>query len=224
MFGVCQALRCRRRPCRSSGVTSAAEPSWDLPAILTAALAGTLTEPQAAALPGLGSEAVVAFAMAMAGRVAALVGPPGVDPATPSGMVPVYQKPAAGQAAAEAAGGQAGARGVAAEAAGGRRRPGRAPAGRLPVLRRRPAAVRPDPDPADRGRPRRRQAGRHGTHGPPRLLPPLQEARRAGRARRDARGRRSATGRSRSRATSTTAWASASRRRGTCSAGTCNWT
>jgi transposase len=78
-------------------VTSAAETLWDLPTLLAAALAGTLTEAQATALPALGPEAVVAFAMAMACRVASLMRPPAVDPATPSGAVPPYLKPAAGR-------------------------------------------------------------------------------------------------------------------------------
>ena len=77
-------------------MTTAAEPTWDLTTLLTAALAGTLTEAQAAALPALGPEAVVAFAMAMAGRVAGLLGAAATAAAaaisTPSGMRPVYEK------------------------------------------------------------------------------------------------------------------------------------
>ncbi len=80
-------------------MTSAAEPSWDLSTLLRAALDGTLTEAQAAALPALGPEAIVAFAMAMASRVAGLLGAAAAAAAaavsTPSGMTPVYQKPAA---------------------------------------------------------------------------------------------------------------------------------
>jgi len=56
-----------------------------------------LTQEQADALPGLGSEAVAFFALAMARFVARLQssGQPvgAVTPSTPSGMVPVYQKP-----------------------------------------------------------------------------------------------------------------------------------
>jgi hypothetical protein len=48
MFGACQVLRDRLWLCRSSGVTTATQPTWDLPIILAAALAGTLTEAQAA--------------------------------------------------------------------------------------------------------------------------------------------------------------------------------
>jgi transposase len=80
-------------------VTTAAEPTWDLTTLLAAALAGTLTEAQAAALPALGPEAIVAFAMAMAGRVAGLLGAAATAAAaaisTPSGMKPVYEKPTA---------------------------------------------------------------------------------------------------------------------------------
>jgi transposase len=84
-------------------VTTAAEPTCDLTTLLAAALAGTLTEAQAAALPRLGPEAIIAFAMAMAGRVAGLLGAAAAAAAaavsaaasTPSGMKPVYEKPTA---------------------------------------------------------------------------------------------------------------------------------
>lgn len=49
-----------------------------------------MSREQAEALPGLGPEAVTLFALAMAARVAELQTP---DPATPSAMVPVYEKP-----------------------------------------------------------------------------------------------------------------------------------
>jgi transposase len=49
-----------------------------------------LTRAQAEALPLLGPEAVTLFALAMAGHVAGLQS---VSPSTPSGMIPVYQKP-----------------------------------------------------------------------------------------------------------------------------------
>jgi len=61
--------------------------------ILEAAQRGTLTREQAQALPRLGPEAVILFALAMARHVATLQ-PSGSSPSTPSGMVPVYQKPA----------------------------------------------------------------------------------------------------------------------------------
>jgi transposase len=96
--------------------TAAAEPSWDLPTLLTAALAGTLTEAQAAALPALGAEAIVAFAMAMAGRVAGLLGAAAAAAAaavsTPSGMKPVYQKPAVDKRRRKAPGAKPGHKGA----------------------------------------------------------------------------------------------------------------
>jgi transposase len=61
--------------------------------ILDAAKRGALSRGQAEALPRLGPEAVTFFALAMAAHVAGLRSP---SPATPSGMVPVYEKPAAG--------------------------------------------------------------------------------------------------------------------------------
>ncbi len=86
--------------------------------------------------------------MAASGRLAAAAAAAGgVTPSTPPGMVPVYQKPAADKRRRRPPGAKPGHTGVAAEAAGERRREGRAPARRLPVLRRRPATVRPDPQP-----------------------------------------------------------------------------
>ena len=54
---------------------------------------GVLSRLQAEALHALGPEAVAMFAMAMADHVARLQ-PRVPDPSTPSGMVPVYEKPA----------------------------------------------------------------------------------------------------------------------------------
>ncbi len=62
--------------------------------MLAALLDGTLGETQATRLAGLGPEAVRLALLAVAARVAQLQPGP-VSPATPSGMVPVYQKPAA---------------------------------------------------------------------------------------------------------------------------------
>lgn len=55
---------------------------------------GELSREQAEALPGLGPEAVTLFALAMAAHVARMQNA-AISPATPSGMVPVYQKPPA---------------------------------------------------------------------------------------------------------------------------------
>lgn len=68
----------------------------DLQRIVDAAKGGTLSRELAEALPRLGPEAVILFAMAMAAHVAGLAG--GVEtaspsPSTPSAMVPVYEKP-----------------------------------------------------------------------------------------------------------------------------------
>jgi hypothetical protein len=52
-----------------------------------------LSQEQAEALPRLGPEAVTLFALALARHVASLQ-PSACSPSTPSGMVPVYQKPA----------------------------------------------------------------------------------------------------------------------------------
>ncbi len=57
-------------------------------------MAGTLTAELAGRLPSLGPEAVVAFAVAMAGRVAGPMAA-AAGPSTPSGTAPVYQTPAA---------------------------------------------------------------------------------------------------------------------------------
>jgi transposase len=69
----------------------------DLNAILDAAKRGELSREQADALHALGPEAVSLFALAMAAHVAALrqQPPASASPSTPSGMVPVYQKPPA---------------------------------------------------------------------------------------------------------------------------------
>jgi transposase len=63
----------------------------DLAVILDAAQRGSLSEAQAAALPLLGPEAVILFALAMAAFVAQLQSPV-VSPSTPSGQTPVHQK------------------------------------------------------------------------------------------------------------------------------------
>lgn len=55
-----------------------------------------LSQEQAEALPRLGPEAVTLFALEMARHVAGLQSP-APSPSTPSGMVPVHQKPAAGK-------------------------------------------------------------------------------------------------------------------------------
>ena len=69
--------------------------------VLAAALRGTLTEADAQRLYRLGPEAVTLFALAMARRVAELESTDAPastpDPATPSGQVPIYTKPAAGK-------------------------------------------------------------------------------------------------------------------------------
>ncbi len=65
----------------------------DLATIIEAARRGALSQEQAEALPRLGPEAVTLFALALARHVAALQ-PSVSSPSTPSGMVPVYQKPA----------------------------------------------------------------------------------------------------------------------------------
>jgi len=69
--------------------------------ILDAAKRGDLSRELAEALPALGAEAVALFAMAMAAHVAALrqqqAESAGSSPSTPSGMVPVYEKPPAGK-------------------------------------------------------------------------------------------------------------------------------
>jgi transposase len=57
-------------------------------------LAGTLTEAQAAALPTLGPEAVMAFAMAVAAHMAARAA---AAVSMPSGMTPIYEKPTVGK-------------------------------------------------------------------------------------------------------------------------------
>ena len=66
---------------------------------LDAALRGTLTEADARRLYGLGPEAVTLVLLATARRVAELEATGShastPDPATPSGQVPVYAKPAA---------------------------------------------------------------------------------------------------------------------------------
>jgi transposase len=80
---------------------SATQPLPDLKAILDAAKRGELSQEQAEALHALGPEAVSLFALAMAAHVAALqraaaTAMPSTgkgSPSTPSGMVPVYQKP-----------------------------------------------------------------------------------------------------------------------------------
>ena len=51
-----------------------------------------LSQEQAEALPRLGPEAVTLFALALARHIAALQ-PSTSSASTPSGMVPVYQKP-----------------------------------------------------------------------------------------------------------------------------------
>jgi transposase len=65
-----------------------------LTGILDAAKHGALTRDQADALHALGPEAVSLFALAMAEHVAQLQ-PTSLSPSTPSGMIPVYQKPLA---------------------------------------------------------------------------------------------------------------------------------
>jgi transposase len=94
MFGACQVLRFFLRRATSSRIRHATQPSSALERILQAALRGEMTREQGLELHGLGPEAVMLFAMAMAeqvGRLQALAGP---SPSTPSGMVPVHQKPA----------------------------------------------------------------------------------------------------------------------------------
>jgi transposase len=71
----------------------ARQPSPDIAALIDALLHGRLTEEQAAVLAGAGPEAVRLALMAANARLARLQPAP-VSPATPSGMVPAYQKPA----------------------------------------------------------------------------------------------------------------------------------
>ena len=79
--------------------------STTLDAIIDAALCGELDEPRARQLHALGSEAVALAMLAISRRVAEqnahiaeLQGQSGgqaASPSTPSGMVPVYEKPSA---------------------------------------------------------------------------------------------------------------------------------
>jgi len=68
-----------------------------LDALLTALFRGELSEAQAARLAGLGPDAVRLALLAANARFAQLQPPHGVSASTPSGMVPVHQKPAAGK-------------------------------------------------------------------------------------------------------------------------------
>ena len=80
-----------------SRIRIAAPHSRDLDGIIDAAKRGTLARETAQTLHALGPEAVTLFALAMAAHVAALQRDgafPSISPSTPSGMVPVYQKPA----------------------------------------------------------------------------------------------------------------------------------
>lgn len=61
--------------------------------IVDAARRGALSRQQAEALPRLGPEAVTLFALAVAAHIAGLQNAAAASPSTPSGMVPVYQKP-----------------------------------------------------------------------------------------------------------------------------------
>lgn len=62
-------------------------------AILDATRRGALSRQQAEALPRLGPEAVTLFALAVAAHIDGLQNAAAASPSTPSGMVPVYQKP-----------------------------------------------------------------------------------------------------------------------------------
>ena len=65
-----------------------------MPALVDALLHGRLSEQQADALAAAGPEAVRLALLAANARLARLQSPAGPSPSTPSGMVPVYQKPA----------------------------------------------------------------------------------------------------------------------------------
>ena len=82
-----------------SGMGKDATTQTSIESVLAAALSGTLTEADAQRLYRLGSEAVTLVLLATARRVAELeaAGTPAStpDPATPSGQVPIYTKPAA---------------------------------------------------------------------------------------------------------------------------------
>jgi hypothetical protein len=98
MFGAWQALRDWRGPDTPSPIRSGTQHLPDLNAILDAAKRGDLPRALAEALPALGPEAVALFAMAMAAHVAALrQAASSASPSTPSGMVPVYEKPPVGK-------------------------------------------------------------------------------------------------------------------------------
>jgi REP element-mobilizing transposase RayT len=68
-----------------------------LDALLNALFRGELSEAQAVRLAGLGPDAVRLALLAASARFAQLRPPHGVSPSTPSGMVPVHRKPAAGK-------------------------------------------------------------------------------------------------------------------------------
>jgi transposase len=72
-----------------------AAPAIDMAALVDELLAGRLTEARAKLLAGAGEEAVLLALMAANARIAALRQPAAPHPSTPSGMVPVYQKPPA---------------------------------------------------------------------------------------------------------------------------------
>ncbi len=67
----------------------------ELRSIIDAALRGDVSEGQAARVYELGRDAVCAFVLATANRIAELVRPHAPGPHLPSGAVPPYQKPAA---------------------------------------------------------------------------------------------------------------------------------
>ena len=73
---------------------TATQPPPDVAALVDALLHGRLTEEQADALAVAGPEAVRLALLAANARLAQLQSRADFSPSTPSGMVPVYQKPA----------------------------------------------------------------------------------------------------------------------------------
>ena len=86
-------LRDLRGSVRPSRIRHEKQNSPDIDTLVTALLHGRLTEAQAATLAGLGPEIVCLALLAANARFAEFQSS-GPSPSTPSGMVPVYQKPA----------------------------------------------------------------------------------------------------------------------------------
>jgi transposase len=99
LFGACQVLRDWTGSVTSSPIVVVAQQSLELSGLLDAGLRGELTQAQAERLATLGPEAVVLFSLALTRRIAELAAAASTtsvtSPSTPSGMVPVYEKPPA---------------------------------------------------------------------------------------------------------------------------------